>query len=116
MLSLFRILLVPECCVIKLACTVLSFLSKPWVDCIKGYREQTVQGRDLVFIVYATIRVSEIKKKKWFLTLLLVSHFKNLKNVEYAHKDICISELMIEKLSTVRLGMVSFHPQLKSSS
>ena len=60
--SLFRILLVPECCVIKLACTVLSFLSKPWVDCIKGFREQTLQRRDLVFIVYATIRVSEIKR------------------------------------------------------
>ena len=29
----------------------LSFLSRPWVVCIIGYREQ---GRDLVFIMYAT--------------------------------------------------------------
>ena len=50
--SPFRILLVPECFVIKLYLYCdrqLSFLSRPWVDCIIGYREQ---GRDLVFIMY----------------------------------------------------------------
>ena len=49
--SPFRILLVPECCATKLACTVADnscFHTRPWVDRIISYKEQ---GRDLVFIM-----------------------------------------------------------------
>ena len=35
--------------------TQITFLSRPWVDCIIGYREQ---GRDLVFVMYAIIVIN----------------------------------------------------------
>ena len=47
------------CYQVNLYCSrQLGFLSRPWVDCIIGYREQ---GRDLVFIMYA-ITATQLKR------------------------------------------------------
>ena len=44
------------CYQVSLYCgTQITFLSRPWVDCIIGYREQ---GRDLVFVMYVIIVIN----------------------------------------------------------